>query len=561
MAFCNQNMNEIDRNECIGNSLPKINENFELLDNQICELSALYSFPQVSKIVAGSNITISPSSGTGIVTINSTATGGSTGNEVLSAVNIGTGPARIFKEKSGQNLQFRTLAAGNTNVQLLEDGDTIKIFASATTTGTGGEVNTSSNLGTGIGLAAPKVLTDLPFKSLVAGPGVNLSTNASTVTIASSAVNIGSGQGELVKPSTAGSQPIQIRRLVQGNNVTINTVGDTVTIAAAGGGGGGGITGAQNVGTGQGQVYQSATSGVLNFKTIRQGYGTFVTNNPNDVTISVDPSILGSGGGGGEVNTASSLGSFLDGASLVTAKNGVDLPFRRVKGGTGITVAEETNNILITAQNNGDITNGQNVGTGIGAFAGKSASNLQFKSIATTGTNITVSEASNTISINAPNVITNSQNATSVSGNEASIIPTTTKSGSNLLFKKITAGDGIGVFNGTNDVVISALSDLTFNSLTPNGYQKFSNGLLLQWGSTLNTVGGANTNHTVSFPTTFSSVFVVVIGTYTSSSTGDGAQRMAQLVSWTTTGFTWFSDRFETSGSNDIGIHWFAIGL
>ena len=49
--------------------------------------------------------------------------------------------------------------------------------------GGGGEVNTSSNLGTGEGLAAPKAGVDLPFKSLVAGANISLSSDADEVTI------------------------------------------------------------------------------------------------------------------------------------------------------------------------------------------------------------------------------------------------------------------------------------------------------------------------------------------------------------------------------------------
>ena len=52
-------------------------------------------------------------------------------------------------------------------------------------TGGGGEVNTSSNLGGGEDLAAPKVGADLPFKSLTAGPGVSLSSTANEVEISS----------------------------------------------------------------------------------------------------------------------------------------------------------------------------------------------------------------------------------------------------------------------------------------------------------------------------------------------------------------------------------------
>lgn len=49
----------------------------------------------------------------------------------------------------------------------------------------------------------------------------------------------------------------------------------------------------------------------------------------------------------GEANTASALGTGTDGESLVGTKSGVDLPFKRIKAGTGITVTAETNDLVI----------------------------------------------------------------------------------------------------------------------------------------------------------------------------------------------------------------------
>lgn len=46
-----------------------------------------------------------------------------------------------------------------------------------------GEANTSSNSGAGLGLALPKVGVDLPFKSLLAGTGIGISSGADTLTI------------------------------------------------------------------------------------------------------------------------------------------------------------------------------------------------------------------------------------------------------------------------------------------------------------------------------------------------------------------------------------------
>lgn len=125
----------------------------------------------------------------------------------------------------------------------------------------------------------------------------------------------------------------------------------------------------------------------------------------------------------------------------------------------------------------------------------------------------------------------------------------------------------------TNKVSFSTLSSSIINnlnlgitikevSLNDNGYLEFSNGLILQWGKTVYTIGGKNTSHSQNFNKNFSSTpYVVVIGTYTSQSSGDGAQRMAQVVSWDSDSFRWFSDNLVDTGGNTIGIHWFAIGV
>ena len=49
-----------------------------------------------------------------------------------------------------------------------------------------GEVNTASNLGSGTGLFAGKVGTDLQFKSIAVGPNLSITSNSTTVTISQS---------------------------------------------------------------------------------------------------------------------------------------------------------------------------------------------------------------------------------------------------------------------------------------------------------------------------------------------------------------------------------------
>jgi len=52
----------------------------------------------------------------------------------------------------------------------------------------------------------------------------------------------------------------------------------------------GDITGAANVGTGQGSVYRDETAGIINLKTLKEGANISIINDANDVTISVSGS-------------------------------------------------------------------------------------------------------------------------------------------------------------------------------------------------------------------------------------------------------------------------------
>ena len=64
MSSCNLTQTIYDT-ECLGDSLVKINSNFNSLDTAVCNVSSSY----VSKIVAGSNVAIAPTAGTGVVTV------------------------------------------------------------------------------------------------------------------------------------------------------------------------------------------------------------------------------------------------------------------------------------------------------------------------------------------------------------------------------------------------------------------------------------------------------------------------------------------------------------
>ena len=135
------------------------------------------------KLVAGTNITLTDS-GTNQVTID--AAGG--GGEANTASNVGTGAGQVFKQKTGVDLELKTIKAG-TNITVTNNVDDITIDA----TGGSGEVNTASNLAGGEGVFAQKTGVDLEFKSLVAGTNITLTAAADTITIDAAGGSGGSG--------------------------------------------------------------------------------------------------------------------------------------------------------------------------------------------------------------------------------------------------------------------------------------------------------------------------------------------------------------------------------
>jgi len=106
--------------------------------------------------------------------------------------------------------------------------------------------------------------------------------------------------------------------------------------------GGGETNTGVNVGTGAGEVFKQKTGVNLELKTIKAGTGVTVTNGTSDITITAS--------GSGESNTASNVGAEKE---VFKQKTGVDLEFRTLKAGSGITLTENTNDIEIVATGGG----------------------------------------------------------------------------------------------------------------------------------------------------------------------------------------------------------------
>lgn len=104
----------------------------------------------------------------------------SAGGETNTASNVGTGEGGVYKQKTGADIELRTIKAGS-NITVTQNADDITIDATDT-----GEANTASNVGTGEGIYKQKTGADLELKTLVAGANITITNNANDLTIAAS---------------------------------------------------------------------------------------------------------------------------------------------------------------------------------------------------------------------------------------------------------------------------------------------------------------------------------------------------------------------------------------
>ena len=116
-----------------------------------------------------------------------------------------------------------------------------------------------------------------------------------------------------------------------------------------------------------------------------------------DSPFSLRPTV--SGGGSGEANTGSNLGS---GVSVFKAKVGVDFEHRTLYPGANMEMTEDTSGITFAVSGiiPGETNTGSNVGAGVSVFKDKSGVDLRFRSLVS-GTNVTMSETADNIVINA----------------------------------------------------------------------------------------------------------------------------------------------------------------
>jgi len=136
---------------------------------------------------------------------------------------------------------------------------------------------------------------------------------------------------------------LNLRSIKAGNNLTVTTDGNDITIGIANGGTL--LNTGDNVGTGA-EVYKETVDNVLNFRTI-----SLHPDSKNLTITQTDDEIVFRGYG--EVNTVSSIGT---GTSIFDNKTGEDLQFRSIVGGNNLNVTINGSDIIFDVDFNFNVS-------------------------------------------------------------------------------------------------------------------------------------------------------------------------------------------------------------
>lgn len=117
-------------------------------------------------------------------------------------------------------------------------------------------------------------------------------------------------------------------------------------------------------------------------------------------------------------------------------------------------------------------------------------------------------------------------------------------------------GQSPGSLNDSMRSLMAVIKGDFANSLVGNGYQKFPNGLIIQWGE-------SNTEAAVTFPTAFPN-FVLSVTTGTLGLPAVNEARVTHAGTPTRTGFTPSGRLVSAGGTVAVSVHgikWMAIGF
>jgi len=354
----------------------------------------------------------------------------------------------VLSSAVDNSILLRSLVAGS-GVSLTQDATSITITAG----GGGGGLSGLSNEGGGAGVFDTVSGSTAVLRSVLGtANGLVVTQGATTITIDNTltGANLGSGSGNLFS-SKIGAQ-LRFNSLAGGSGVSVSpAVGGTITIANTG------VVSLSNEG-GAAEVYDSGTSGAL--RTL-QGSSNGLTVTQGATSITIDNTLTGGNLGSGLGNTFNS-------------KSGAQLLFNSIGAGSGILVSPAVGG-TITVSNAGVLALANE---GMGAQVYDSLTTSTLRTLLGTSNGLTVATTGSAITID--NTLTGG-NVGSGTG-----VVFSSKTGAQLLFNSLAGGSGISVSAPSAGVItISSTSPVSLSN-EDTGAQVYDSGTV----STLRTLFG-----------------------------------------------------------------------
>lgn len=260
--------------------------------------------------------------------------------ETNTASNVG-GETELFKQKSGVDLEFRTLSAG-PNVNLVSGANVISISAAASGVGSG-ETNTASNVGSSNEIFKQKSGVDLEFRTLSAGENIQVVSAGNVLTISGTPDTDTTDHTALSNIGTNSHTDID-------NHITSASVHFTEASIDH--------TNISNIGSNSHTDIDNHISSA--------GVHFFISAGPNVEIISAGDVVAVSAAaplaGSGETNTASNVGGETE---VFKQKSGVDFEFRTLSAGANIQIVSGANILGISAAASGAAASGNKTTTRI----------------------------------------------------------------------------------------------------------------------------------------------------------------------------------------------------